>query len=205
MFFWSWFHLLVASCQYLYLITKHERGFWSWFRFFFRAAWHLIRSGSSRAAWRGRRAAVSAGRCKLGVRRIDGVWMQMQSVWHASNVSTYRRLMPVNALQLNNHYLFSFLHSAVKNECRLNCFINPLPFLTCHHFFTIRLIIKTLRFNHDRVHTSRFALTSLIYFQLVTLFAWPSIERFLIFIYGRKKTNFIFNLLYWKKKCFRLK
>lgn len=28
--------------------------------------------------------------------------MQMQSVWHASNVSTYRRLMPVNALQLNN-------------------------------------------------------------------------------------------------------
>lgn len=26
----------------------------------------------------------------------------MQSVWHASNVSTYRRLMPVNALQLNN-------------------------------------------------------------------------------------------------------
>lgn len=53
---------------------------------------------------------------------------------HASNVSTYQRLMPVNALQLNNHYLLPpFLpphltcFALVENKSQLNYFINPFP------------------------------------------------------------------------------
>lgn len=76
--------------------------------------------------------------------------MQMQSVWHASNVSTYRRLMPVNALQLNNLVLFlSFslsllLPSSTHTHSSLSCPLSSFSFSRARMHVELNYFINLL-------------------------------------------------------------